>query len=487
MSSIQDIYRVFNTIIVFNNSCTMKVYIQSLIVFLSFFFSLSAFAAGPHDAFEVILWEETAKVGEAIDLTISAVDANGEIVTDYTWDILVFSESDLEADFPNDLAGNSYSFTSVNEGTVKFENAVRFQNPWLQDVYVYALIDDSILWVAEIQISEEEVEDNIEIEILSPENGITLATDTITVSGTTNKNHQIRVLVNDNQDLFTTSNDDGIFEKEVDGLLEWSNTIKAVVLNADEEVIGESELIQIKISSSAPMFKSISVTPSGDVESESEITIEVVSNTWLSQVRAIINDIITELNEGSDGVYVGTTNAPKEVGLYDVDVVLRDEFALETIERWVDTLSVVEIPELNSGEEPTVIEEIPTEELAAAPESLDLRIKDIEVTELKTKSVITWWEVSDAEWYNIYKKVSDTQIELIESTTEPRYEIEITGDEIRYDHFAIKAIGKTSTWVLVQWDLSEMTKVKTGPELYIIFALLALLMTAWIFFMRREA
>jgi len=324
---------------------------------------------------------------------------------------------------------------------------------------------------------------------LSPENGITLATDTITVSGKTNKNHQIRVLINDNQDLFTTSNDDGIFEKEVDGLLEGSNTIKALVLNADEEVIGESELVQIKISSSAPVFKSITVTPSGDVESESEITIQVVSNAGLSQVRAIINDIITELNEDSDGVYIWTTNAPKEVGLYDVDVVLRDEFALETIERWVDTLSIVAIPELNSGEqEPkTIVEEIPTQKLESAPESLDLRIQDIEVTELKTKSVITWSEVDDAETYNIYKKISDTQIELIESTNQARYEIEIVGDEIRYDDFAIKAIGKTSTWVLVQWDLSEMTRVKTGPELYILFALIALLLTGWIFFMRKEA
>jgi len=48
-------------------------------------------------------------------LTINAVDKNGEIVTDYTGDILVFSESDPKAEFPNDLAENSYSFTAVNE------------------------------------------------------------------------------------------------------------------------------------------------------------------------------------------------------------------------------------------------------------------------------------------------------------------------------------------------------------------------------------
>jgi len=93
----------------------------------------------------VILGKEEAKVGEALDITISAVDKNGKIVTDYMGDILVFSESDAQAEFPNDLAENSYSFTAVNEGSVKFENAVRFKNTGTQDVYVYDLNDENIL------------------------------------------------------------------------------------------------------------------------------------------------------------------------------------------------------------------------------------------------------------------------------------------------------------------------------------------------------
>ena len=77
---------------------------------------------------------------------------------------------------------------------------------------------------------------------------------------------------------------------------------------------------------------------------------------------------------------------------------------------------------------------------ASEPSDLNLTITDIEVTELKTKSIITWKALDDAESYNIYKKISDTQIELIDTITEPRYEIEITGDEIKYEDFAIKAL-----------------------------------------------
>jgi hypothetical protein len=67
------------------------------------------------------------------------------IITDYTGDILVFSESDSQAEFPSDLAENSYSFTIANEGTVKFENAVKFKKSGLQDLYVYDLNDENIL------------------------------------------------------------------------------------------------------------------------------------------------------------------------------------------------------------------------------------------------------------------------------------------------------------------------------------------------------
>lgn len=465
----------------------MKLYIKLFLLLSLFLGNTHVFSAGELDSFEVTLSQENGKVGEALDITISAVDENSEIITNYTWDILVFSETDIEAEFPNDLAENSYSFTSANEWTVKFENAVKFKNAGVQSLHVFALLDDTKLWVAEVTISEEEIETNVAIEILSPENGVTLWKNNITISGTTKKNHQVRILVNDSQDLFTTSNEDGIFEKDVEWLLEWVNTISAVVLNADSEKIWESKKIEVKISASAPEFKSIIITPSGDIESEAEIQIEVISNIWLSQVRAIINDIITELDESKDGVYKWKTNAPKEPGMYDVDVILRDEFALETIERWVETLKIVAIPELESGSEEieeTTIEEIEVK-AASEPTDLDLTITGIEVTELKTKSIITWSALDDAESYNIYKKISDTQIELIDTITEPRYEIEITGDEIKYEDFAIKALWKTSSGELMRWDLSEMTKVKTGPEMYIIFALIAILLTSGIFFMRK--
>ena len=470
----------------------MNSYIKAIVFIITFFYTATTYAAGALDHFEVILGKQEANVGEALDITISAVDKNNEIVTDYTGEILVFSESDVEAEFPTVLAENSYTFTAANEGSVKFENAVKFQNAGKQDLYVYDLNNEDILGIAEVTIKEAEVLKDVEISILSPENGVTLGKNNITVSGTTQKNHQVRIILNNDQDLFTTSNADGVFEKEIKDLKEGANTLVAHVLNADNEKIGESTRVDVKINSSAPEFKTIKITPEGEVDAGTEITIEVVSNIGLDSVSVIIDDVITTLKEEKDGVYVGKTNAPGEAGEYPVDVNLKDEFAHEAVEKAAATLTVNALPELNAPVEEPAEEEVEVIETieatpAEVPEELDLGITDIEVTELKTKSVLTWKKLDDAESYNIYKKIADNKIQLIESVSEPRFEIEITGDEIKYEEFAIKAIGKTSSGETVQWDLSEMTKVKTGPELYIMLALLALLLSGAFFYTQRRA
>lgn len=468
----------------------MNWYIRSAITLLACsIFTLSAYSAGPIDHFEVTLGKEEAKIWEALDITISAVDKNSEIVTDYTWDILVFSESDPNAEFPNDLAENSYSFTNVNEGSVKFENAIKFTNVGKQDVYVYDLNNENIVGFAEAQLSEAKTEKNVDISILSPENGVTLGKNNITVSGTTRKNHQVRIIINNETDVFTTSNEEGIFEKDIDSLPQGTNTFQAEILNADNEKIGESQKIEIKLDSETPEFKRISITPSGEVEAESEINIEVVSNIGLAEVSVIINDVIARLTETKDGIYTTKTLAPNEAGEYPIDVTLKNEFANETREQGVETLIVIAKPDLKAAwdkeTKEKIVENIELTNNGNTP--LELAIKNIEVTELKTKSVITWDKAKDAESYNIYKKISDNQIELIEKINEARYEIEIVGDKIRYDDFAIKAVGKTSSGEVVQWDLSEMTRVKTGPELYFLFVILALLASSGVFFFRKNA
>lgn len=463
----------------------MKWYIKLLFIFSIFFLSIPSIFAADIDSFEVVLEKESAKVGEALDLTITAVDKNGKVVEDYLGDILVFSESDDDAEFPNDLSENSYSFTATNEGTIKFENAVQFSKAGVQDIYVYDINEDTIMGIAEVTITQADEVKDMEIEILSPENGITVGSNTIKVSGKTQKNYQVHVILNDTQKIPTTSNADGVFEVDVENLQEWENTLQAQVLDADDKKIGESSKVSVKINAGAPLFKSIAISPTGEVEAESEISIEVVSNIGLREVQALINDVVFTLKEEKDGIYKGKGLAPKNPWKYGVTVILKDEFSHETREANAATLIV--IPALAAATQTgKIIETITPVANPVVLQELNLTITGIQVTELKTKSVVTWDALKDAESYNVYKKISETQIELIQNVKEARFEVDIVGDEIKYDDFAIKAVGRTASWEIVQGNLSDMTKVKTGPELYIILAVLALLISAGIFYLKRE-
>ena len=40
-----------------------------------------------------------------------------------------------------------------------------------------------------------------------------------------------------------------------------------------------------------------------------------------------------------------------------------------------------------------------------------------------------------------------------------------------YDYFAVKAVAKTDSWEIYEWSLSDATKVKTWPEILILFLL----------------
>jgi len=114
----------------------------------------------------------------------------------------------------------------------------------------------------------------------------------------------------------------------------------------------------------------------------------------------------------------------------------------------------------------------------------DLKITWLKLVELKTKSILTWDNIDWAKSYNVYKKLENENLELIVNVLEPKFEIEITWDEVKYDYFAVKALAETSSWEIYEWDLSEATKIKTGPEMLIL--LLISIFSAWLYLVSKQ-
>jgi hypothetical protein len=466
----------------------MKTSKKLILTFLaSTMFSFSSVFAAWIDHFEVQLSPNTAEVGEAVDLTIEAVDKNNTVIKDYDGTILIFSESDPEAELPSALEENTYTYSLSDEWVIKFENAVKFKNAWTQNIHIYDLNDDTVFWIAEAEINEATILQNVDIEIVSPENWLTIWENKIWISWTTQKNHQIKIIVNNEDEIKTTSNDNGAFEIDVENLRDWDNLIKAQVLDADSNIIWESEEISIKVDINSLNVKNIKVTPES-VDPENSFEIEVVTNPKLDSVQIILNDVITDLEEISDWVYSAKTYAPKEPGTYKIDVKVKDELGHEKTEIWSTSITVNEVELEAATEEKEKVKIIKTEvineDVNTKNNKKDLKITWLKLVELKTKSILSWDAIEWADSYNIYKKLDDSKLELVTNVKTTTFEIPIANQELKYDYFAVKAVSKTNSWEVYEWSLSEATKVKTGPELIILFLLS--LFIGWIFLFIKQ-
>ncbi|MDP2090294.1 MAG: hypothetical protein Q8K30_01735 [Candidatus Gracilibacteria bacterium] len=441
------------------------------------------FAAGV-DHFEVKFTPLTAKVGEALDLEIEAVDKNGKTVPGYKGTILIFSETDPEAVLPSILEENTYTFTTSDQGKVKFENAVIFKSAGLQDINIYDLNDDTVLGIAEAQISADTSIKNIEISISSPENGLTIGKNSISVSGLTQKNHQVKIIVNGKEEISTTSNDSGIYEKTIEKLADGENSFKAQVLDASGKVVGESKEVKIKVEESNLNIKSVKANPN-KVDPETSYDVEVITNPKLDEVSVIINDVVTKLKETKAGVYTGKLVAPKEAGTYKIDAKVKDELGHEKTELGAASITVNEV-ELNAATE--VIEDKPVVVAAATcDENKEYNVSGLKLVELKTKSVLTWDKLEGVESYNVYKKLENGEFELIQNVLEPKFEVQITGDEIKYDYFSVRAVARNDCGDQYESNFSDATKVKTGPELIILLVLSLLIGGGYIVYNKRNA
>jgi hypothetical protein len=446
----------------------------------------SVFAAGI-DHFNVTMIPDQISAGESVDLTIEAADKNDVIVKDYTGTILIFSESDADAELPSALDQNTYVFMASDQWVVKFENAVTFSQEWLQNIYIYDLDDETIIGLWEVNVSKQTVIEEKTIEILSPENGLTIWDSMIKISWKTQKNHKIIIVLNEDEEAVfeTISNSNGDFEQEITNLKNWENSIVAHVLDADENRVWESNKINIKVESIAPTFKSVKTKPQ-EVESEWMYTVEVIASKELTDVSIVIDDVIHVLSETSEWIYSSEIYAPVEAETYKIDVILKDELWLETKELWAGSITVNEkvIVVPVKEEEPKIDLDAGWIEPIVVKEK-DYSIKNLKVTELKSKSVLTWDAVEDVESYEIYKQIENGKPEIITTVTKPRFELEVTWEEIKYDFFAVKAVVKTASWETIpEVPMSEMTKVQTGPEMIIL--LLLSLLIGGAFFMKKQ-
>lgn len=460
-------------------------------------FNLSFAFAGQIDHFIVEFNKDKAETGEALDLTIKAVDKNDEIVKDYEWTILWLSETDDTARLPLDLTSDDwYTFKLSDQWVKKFENSVVFNNEWEQSVSIYDTNDyENITWKWEITIVKwAGTNEKAEIEIVAPRNNTVVSKNIIQISWATKKNHQVQIEINETKKVDTISNSDWIFEKEIE-LDSWKNIIKAYVLDSDWKVIWESDRVIVEVDNNKPVFKKIILSPlseSGSVEEATNVNAKVFATEKLKTVKLLFNDQVIPLAETENWVYTWNFKTPelqeseKEKD-YIIWLVLADELWHSLNLKKVAKIKVVAVVKNSAPSTSTWT----IETCSGITDKSLLKITWLKLVKLKTKSILTWNKNKYAESYDIYQQNSKWEFEFLQNVKEEKFEVPITWDKIKYNYFAVKAKAKwcnkeKTKEIELNWDLSEATKIQTWPKELLFILIISLLLWAWFFFVKRK-
>lgn len=440
----------------------LKRFLKVIAITFGFAFTANVFANVDH--FEIEFGSESVELWNYIDLTIKALDRNDNIVTDYAGEVVIISDTDVNVELPSSISENLFEFDPANKWVAKFENGLKFSSVWTHDLYVYDSEDTNILGLAEIEVTEATEIQNVDNRIITPNDNSTVWNDTVIINWTTIKNHTVKITLNNENQITTQSNSDGLYEAEITWLVNWNNLIKASTLNAEGNKIWDSQIITVVSDTSLPELISFEATPA-EVNTGDEITFKVISEEDLTEVKVIFNDAIIRLeeNEESKGEYLAKAIAPDVNANLDVIVKLTDELG-HTKE---DIIS--EAITITKNSEPT-LEPAPTEEQEVAPAQAPVTelwvVKNLKVTKLKGKSIISWDKETWAEWYKIYKKDLTTgEKKYIETVNDNKYVVHIAAaEEDIYEDFSVKAYGKNSEGEAIESpEFSEMVKVQTWP------------------------
>ena len=137
------------------------------------------------DAFIVEVSPSSFDVNQAVDITIKAVTANGDVVQNYQGDVFIEINGIVDtADYvvPSD---GLYTFLPQDQGVKLFSKGLVIKKAWTFSVEVSDIINDTIKWEKTIIVGDVHNETNAQnVSIVSP------------TSGGIEKNNVINVIAN---------------------------------------------------------------------------------------------------------------------------------------------------------------------------------------------------------------------------------------------------------------------------------------------------
>lgn len=270
------------------------------ILLLSFFSLLWGFSlAQDVTSLVVEVSPSTIKTGEPADITVKAVDENGDVVDTYDGEIYMsisssdWTEEIWEDDYTLPQDG-TYAFGEEDMWEKTFSKWLMITKPWTYKLEIEDFLDPNIRWEAEVTVIWE-WDWNItkgNITILSPNTNEIIKSSSMDVIWKSDfKNSKMNVFIDNELSTNGMSDWNGDFNISVSGLTNWEHKLVVKVVDIDGNVIWQSDEISFKVEVWSDFFKQITITPSNvvdqwttitaTVKTTADVTTAILSLEWL--------------------------------------------------------------------------------------------------------------------------------------------------------------------------------------------------------------
>ncbi len=290
-----------------------------------------------------IIAPPTAKVWEAIDITVEARDKDDKVISGYRGSVYFSSETDFGATIP--AQGRAVAFKESDNGVLKLSKGVTFKRTGNQKLSVNDLTEDADGSIT-IRIEENSTSwsgsGNTEtITITTPEKWSAITSDSVMVSGKTKKNSKVVLKLNGNEVGTVISDDTGLFTKSLSNISQSTNILTASVLDGNNAVIGATE-VQFGTATTGPKYYNTSVLPGLDVEVSTGVTFTIDAEPAMTAVLITLDNSELTTREQSPGKYIASTTAPAKPGNYPVNVKIKNVLGQSTEKNSAVILNVIE-------------------------------------------------------------------------------------------------------------------------------------------------
>ncbi len=241
-------------------------------------FGLNTLVFASADRFIVEISSNPLMLNEAADLTIKAVDKNGDVSKSFVGDALLEIKGLDEGSYtlPN---GGIVNFTASDQGIKKFFKGIIFKKTANATIMAEDILDENLVGKLDVEIKDPMNAWTLKkIIITSPVEGGTESNSNVNILWSSKElpNSPLQILIDGSLNASSSTNAQWEFSLYANNLSKGNHTLVIQINNADWSILAKSDELNFTVSDLADeMYKSIQIDPGTTAAEGEKITITV--------------------------------------------------------------------------------------------------------------------------------------------------------------------------------------------------------------------